>query len=252
MKKCILVVALVLMMALGMCAPTLAAAEPEPTPEPEYRLARAMRRSANGQSDLELVFSYDNGGWLPSAYEEQSTAGGNPIRTTLKYDEQGRLVSFVAPFDEYEFLYSYDEAGRLKTAEFETNYGLGESAEYTYEDDGTVTTEMTLKNPSGEGDTYSSDSMMMPGDGIVSTGDPEEYYSNLSSVPLLGMGYNMYSGMNGDFEVWLTDNAGGRIFTWCNLLHTESPELTYDDNGYLIKASDESGNSFEFVYEPVA
>ena len=70
MKKRIFSMILALVMTMGLGAAAFAATEePEPTPEPEYRLVSVKVRSSDGQSDRDFIFSYDNGGWLPSAYE---------------------------------------------------------------------------------------------------------------------------------------------------------------------------------------
>ena len=143
----------------------------------------------------------------------------------------------------------------MEKAEYEQHIGdwsSYEGAEYTYDENDMVSTELTTKGSDGDVNTFTLNSMQEVGLGTGSGiyGDPDNY-SNQYSLPLLGAGYNRYSGPNGDFEVWLNDNAGGRICTWSGCLHTEEPQMTYDDNGYLIKADDGAGNTIELAYEPV-
>ena len=81
--------------------------------------------------------------------------------------------------------------------------------------------------------------------------DSETYSSRSYYVPLLDVDWESYPRDDyKDFLLSIDDNAGRTVYYWS--LSSGEPTLTYDDNGYLIKADDGAGNYIELTYEPVA
>ena len=247
---------MVLVMVLSMSVTAFAAGEPEPTPEPEYRLVSVSERYAGENwADFDYTFSYDNGGYLPSSYQRTQANYGSYTRAyTLSYDEAGRLVSERGQdvgFDGYqEYRYTYDGDGRLVKKELEYSNGSNgptlDVTEYTYEGDGVFPSiERTITDQNGNVTTEAGEPEFLESE------MRDLIYGKLYSLPFIGAGYNSNFG---SFDIWLDDSVGRTIISSGigNGVLAAEPQLTYDDNGYLIRADDGAGNYVELTYEPVA
>ena len=127
MKKRIISLALAMVLTLALAAPAFA--EEESAPAPEYRLA-----SVDGET-----FTYDQGGWLPTAVYN----GSGDAVVTASYDAAGRVVSLERYGGVYT--YEYDENGNLlSSSSHYTTYSMEDGAEiacdandvYTYDANG--------------------------------------------------------------------------------------------------------------------
>lgn len=117
--------------------------------------------------------------------------------------------------------------------------------EYTYDEDG-----MFLSAEETATDYHGNVTTEPGGPEFLDSEYRDFLYSEQYSLPFLGAGY---SGDLGSFDVWLDDSAGRTVFSAGigNGVLTAAPELTYDGNGYLIRADDGAGDYIELTYEPV-
>lgn len=127
-------ITLALCVILTLAAPAFAADEPEPTPAPEYRLA-SITAASESYFTGQILFTYDNGGWLPTRIEPDD---GLFVKE-ITYDEAGRVSSVITDSEE-EKICTYDEAGNLleeHTTTYDGDTVIGEEAyTYTYNENG--------------------------------------------------------------------------------------------------------------------
>ena len=162
----------------------------------------------------------------------------SPLEDVMEYihDEDGSLrddcTSYTSVIE-----YTYDEAGNCireeETGTRSDGTAFTRTTDRTYGEDGRITT--TIKT------------------------DKKEEASTSYAMPLLSASWTVCTEYASDgpytsssiFSVSIKDSAGENAVSFSCFCNGE-PTLTYDDNGYLIKADDGAGNYIELTYEPVA
>ncbi len=169
-------------------------------------------------TDLSVVFysfEYDDQGRV--AVETQSAGGVDFLIREYTYDDQGRVAATLSRMGEYGWSYrneyTYDDAGRMIADRVTYDNGTpGTYLEYSYEPDPYFQLRYSMQYMDGA---------VMPS---LKPSDDAFY----AEVP----------GAEGQPELSFS-------------LH-DTPQLTYDEAGYLVLADAGNGNCLRFTYEPAA
>ena len=210
---------------------------------------------------IEGSFAYDEDGNLA----EQSVSTVTDYSTsrttyTYTYDENGlktggtyTYVMATAEGDttqEDVYTYAYDEQGRLVS---ETDAWTDEDGNpqesvvtYEYDEDGTMISsggDTKTFDEQGRETSYSYDWGWSAADCVYT-------YAPLLQCTSATATYSDMEGATDQFTVTLTtiENMPLNVAAMYNV---KDPELTFDDNGYLVKADAGDGRYTEFTYEPV-
>lgn len=205
----------------------------------------------------ERTYAYDEAGNMVETTRNTTSDYSTSEKTTYTYDENGVSTGYTTESlrktsdgtemtETYAGVYSFDASGR-KVSDKETWTSNGETTEgeitYEYAEDGTMTT--------SDGETYTYDEQ-----GRELTYDYDWGWATGSYVytyaPLLkctGVEGSVDDQKSIYFQVELVFNENAT--TVGTLVNVKEPALTFDDNGYLVKADAGDGNYMEFTYEQV-
>ncbi len=228
--------------------------EPAPTPAPECRLTGVSLRYADEMwAQYDYAFSYDEGGYLPSAFQRTMLGDDGVYTATITYDDAGRMTA-MDDSDGSHSEYAYDEDGH-------TIHSL-----YTHTaEDGTVSTDMETELVYEDGvlvkevwsTTFYINDQPVPGTcTVVYT------YDEAGNLIRSDMDYAYEDGTSStavyEYEY---DENGKRTGETYTSTDTEGNEhsfetayaLEYDDHGNIVREertqTDPYGGSFTTVYE---
>lgn len=188
-----------------------------------------------GDSSSHTVYTYDEAGQV---IREEQTADDFSSVVEYVYDEHGNVISqtTAAPGGEPDvntYTYEYNDAGLAVSQTYDITQPWGTfTGTYTYEYDGAG--RMTKESYDDGEDLY--------------------YYMPLLSGTWSRAIWTDFDGASSEeisLSLRLNDAAGEPVMSWSCAM-TGEPEMTYDDNGCLVKAADADGNMIELSYEPVA
>ena len=129
------------------------ASEPDPSREVEVLVVSKKYESVSGASldEYQLVteYTYDDAGRVIASAQSTNYPDANAVnlrQETFAYDDQGRLVSISAAFEQYDWTvgnvtsFAYDDQGQCVSWGYEiTSQGVGErSIAYQYDADGRI------------------------------------------------------------------------------------------------------------------
>lgn len=182
----------------------------------------------------------DNGGIAERAID--TVQGGETTTSVTSYTYEfapnGYPATILEQIDGEDYMrrvYTYDEQDRVATIDNQMlMYGWSYFNEYVYDDqDRVVANRVTFDNGA-------------PGTYWEYTYDPDLYFDLRYSVEYSEDGLKP-NGTTFYAEVPVRGERTGVSFSLAG-----APELTYDDDGYLIRADSGNGNYIEFTYEPCA
>ncbi len=219
----------------------------------------------------EFADSYSDGtteeGWDAYTYDES----GNCLREETNYSYNGG--TYIRVIEN-----TYDEAGRIISANYTENGSFYCEVQYTYEEadhpsrteeitysDGSVDTCVSTCDDAGNklsethsksGEVYYEANFTYDDAGRMST--QAVHNANAGAdisvryiyTPPLTIELEKNTGYGDRVSCWLRDDAGEAVFGSSSISSAE-PQLTYDDNGYVTQI-DYGDGSLAFTYEPVA
>lgn len=225
-----------------------------------------------GPKENRTKYTYDENGNVLTEDNFNVTSDGNETYESTNhleytYDENNNRLTedLTSTSDSGTFTrhceYIYDDMGNCtKESKTAVDNSGNETAslteyEYSYNDDGCVVEESTYEN--GNTDAVSTVHYSYDDEGrkIGAISDYSDYSvtKNTYYMPLFQASW--YSSTDpsniSEFDISIQDAASEDVYLWI-LYTTEEPELTYDDNGYLVKVDAGDGKYLEFTYEPVA
>ncbi len=203
--------------------------------------SRGQPLAMTDSNGVVTLMTYHPRGWLLTSSVIDPSGSGNNALTTNDYDEVGQLVRVTLPNGAY-LNYEYDAAHRLTAI----SNNLGERQEFTLDDAGNITAEVT-KNAGGS---------------ITRT--QSRIYDELSRIFQVTGGANQHSQMsyddNGNETSIVLDPSGInqstlQAFDALNRLKTVTDALSnnsgfsYDARDNLISVTDQRGLTTTYVYD---
>ena len=189
-----------------------------------------------------VAYTYDEDGQLIESVDEFAQEGysSSSVNTyDYEYDDQGRLA-VTTQYSDGEAIqakeYTYDEKGRVATINNRmVSYGWAYLNEYTYdEEDRVVTNRVTYDNGA-------------PGTYWEYAYESDTYFQLRYSMQYNEDAETVYKPVGGAFyaEIPSREDFPGLSFSLRN-----TPQLIYDEAGYLVMADAGEGNYISFFYEP--
>lgn len=234
-----------------------------------------------GPLTVDAILGYDEAGRLVSEHREDM---GFISDAAYTYNDDGDVLEYTYSSTSADGTVTqskqtsvYDDQGRCVSAVYETNFADGsQKYEYEYHYDGDVQTGFTSTFTGMDGaatvsevtNTYDDDGNLIESGDSVYTYDEQGKRKTVSTdLGFMKMFTTYYYAPYLECDVTDSDSDGtvSRMF-YVNFTYgtnvSESvasisagegdPELTFDDNGCLIKADPGNGQYVEFTYEPMA
>ncbi len=227
-----------------------------------------VERAEMKESTSEVTYAYDEAGNLAETVRTTTSTQSSPEGTTenttvstvtYAYDENGVSTGNTSVInrktndgtDSTETIvleYSFDESGR-RTAEKQTwsdDAGFSDVSEMTYEyaEDGSATTS------AGDVYTYDEQGRELTHDYDWGWSQGSYVYTYVPFLKCSGAEATYDGQMQTSFQLEMIFNEESSVSVGY-LMDTKEPALTFDENGYLVKADAGDGNYLELTYEQV-